>query len=213
MKASDVLRMSRDMMEGQKLNTWVLELSFFGWWIVGALACGVGTILVYPYYDATFAELYAVLRGRFSNYLNGFGVETAGPDYGNGNYGGYTGGQNYRNQGYNPYDNSQNQNWQQPYQETYQQPYQQPYQETYEQSYQQPYQGTYEQPYQQPYQNTYEQSYGSSSEQAGNVEKPLGERGGEVKRSEGGPGKGYYLNGVFHPYTEDELNELEKNNR
>lgn len=36
-------------------------------------------------------------------------------------------------------------------------------------------------------------------------------RGGEVKRSEGGPGRGYYLNGVFYPYTEDELRELREN--
>ena len=25
-------------------------------------------------------------------------------------------------------------------------------------------------------------------------------------RSEGGPGRGYYLNGVFHPYSEEEDN-------
>lgn len=27
-----------------------------------------------------------------------------------------------------------------------------------------------------------------------------------IKRSEGGPGRGYYLNGVFHPYSEEEDN-------
>ena len=37
------------------------------------------------------------------------------------------------------------------------------------------------------------------------------ERGREVKRSEGGPGRGYYLNGVFYPYTDDELRQLEEN--
>ena len=30
------------------------------------------------------------------------------------------------------------------------------------------------------------------------------DRGTEVKRSEGGPGCGYYLNGKFYPYTDDE---------
>ena len=30
------------------------------------------------------------------------------------------------------------------------------------------------------------------------------DRGTEVKRSEGGPGRGYYLNGKFYPYTDDE---------
>ncbi len=171
MKATDALRMSKDMMAGHKLSTWVLELSFFGWWIVGAMACGIGTFLVYPYYDATFAELYAVLRERFSNYLNGFGYQTAGDGY-------------YDNYSYGQYNN-----WQQPYQESYQQPYQAPYQEM---------NGSY-----------------ANQETFVNVEQDTqpAERGGEVKRSEGGPGRGYYLNGVFHPYTDEELDELERNKK
>ena len=28
-----------------------------------------------------------------------------------------------------------------------------------------------------------------------------------VSRSEGGPGRGYYLNGVFYPYTDDEKDQ------
>ena len=33
------------------------------------------------------------------------------------------------------------------------------------------------------------------------------DRGTEVKRSEGGPGRGYYLNGKFYSYTDDEKSE------
>lgn len=54
--------LSREMMMGHKWNTFVLDLSFLGWYLLGALACGIGTLFVYPYTAATEAELYAVLR-------------------------------------------------------------------------------------------------------------------------------------------------------
>ena len=45
-----------------------------------------------------------------------------------------------------------------------------------------------------------EQTVDSSAQQQADAE----DRGTEVKRSEGGPGRGYYLNGKFYPYTDDE---------
>lgn len=33
------------------------------------------------------------------------------------------------------------------------------------------------------------------------------DRGTDVKKSEGGPGRGYYLNGKFYSYTDDEKSE------
>jgi uncharacterized membrane protein len=56
------LKLSIDLTRGQKWSMFVLELSFLGWWILGALACGVGVFFVMPYYQATQAELYATLR-------------------------------------------------------------------------------------------------------------------------------------------------------
>ncbi len=50
------------MTMGQKWDIWVLQLSFFGWQLLGALCCGVGAFFVQPYVDATFAELYATMR-------------------------------------------------------------------------------------------------------------------------------------------------------
>ena len=32
-------------------------------------------------------------------------------------------------------------------------------------------------------------------------------QGTDVKKSEGGPGRGYYLNGKFYSYTDDEKSE------
>ena len=53
---------SRMMTYGQKGQIFILELSFLGWYLLGSLALGVGTIFVGPYYRATFAELYICLR-------------------------------------------------------------------------------------------------------------------------------------------------------
>ena len=84
MKPLDAMRLSKQMMDGHKLDTWILELSFIGWILLGMLACCVGLFFVEPYYQATYAELYAVLRNPFGGRLNGFGVPE--PVYGNGGY-------------------------------------------------------------------------------------------------------------------------------
>lgn len=71
--------LSRQMTAGEKWKIFVLNLSFIGWRIVGVLCLCVGEIFLEPYYEATFAELYQVMREKahglnFSNYseLPGF---------------------------------------------------------------------------------------------------------------------------------------------
>lgn len=56
------LDLSRQMTDGSKLKIFVLELSFIGWYLLGALALGIGILFVVPYAEATTAELYAHLR-------------------------------------------------------------------------------------------------------------------------------------------------------
>lgn len=69
--------MSKSMMDGNKLDTFVLELSFFGWLLLGALLCGIGLFFVEPYIQATKAELYAVLRRNIGAVgLHGFSGES-----------------------------------------------------------------------------------------------------------------------------------------
>ncbi|MFA5523399.1 MAG: DUF975 family protein [Tissierellales bacterium] len=62
--AKRAIELSNDMTEGHKFDMFVLGLSFIGWYLLGALALGVGVIFVLPYYNATHAELYLVLRQR-----------------------------------------------------------------------------------------------------------------------------------------------------
>lgn len=58
------MELSRQMMLGEKWNTFVLELSFFGWWFLGSITFGIGWFFLDPYCQATYAELYAALRSK-----------------------------------------------------------------------------------------------------------------------------------------------------
>lgn len=54
---------SKRMMQGQKWEAFVLDLSFIGWNILSALTLGIlGIFYVQPYMDATHAALYEALR-------------------------------------------------------------------------------------------------------------------------------------------------------
>jgi uncharacterized membrane protein len=60
--ADKAITLSRKMMDGNKFNLFVMELSFLGWYLLGILAFGIGFLFVNPYYNATEAQLYLVLR-------------------------------------------------------------------------------------------------------------------------------------------------------
>ena len=54
---------SKQMMKGNKWDTFVLDLSFIGWQILSGLTIGIlGIFYVNPYVESTNAELYAYLR-------------------------------------------------------------------------------------------------------------------------------------------------------
>lgn len=61
------LKLSMQMTEGQKMDIWVLDLSFILWWLAGFAACCIGLIFVTPYIHSTNAELYLVLRQNALN--------------------------------------------------------------------------------------------------------------------------------------------------
>lgn len=59
----EVLAKSEEMMNGQKWNTFILDLSFIGWGILSLLTCGILSVFyVRPYKDSTNAELYFALK-------------------------------------------------------------------------------------------------------------------------------------------------------
>lgn len=61
----EALAESKRMMDGQKMNAFILDLSFIGWVILGIITLGLGLIFyVDPYVRATDAELYKVLKNK-----------------------------------------------------------------------------------------------------------------------------------------------------
>lgn len=71
MDAREALAMSEDMTHGHKMDMFILDLSFIGWYILGLFLFGLGSYLVNPYVYATKAELYHVLRSP-ENGLEGY---------------------------------------------------------------------------------------------------------------------------------------------
>jgi uncharacterized membrane protein len=51
------------MMDGQKLNAFILDLSFIGWYILSNITLGIlGIFYVNPYLNSTHAALFEALR-------------------------------------------------------------------------------------------------------------------------------------------------------
>ncbi len=94
------LQMSRDMMEGNKWKTFVLELSFILWHILGTITAGIAEVLyVQPYRNLTFAALYCNIRDTGVIYRADATVNVQYDGNGqydaNGQYGGYDDGQQW----------------------------------------------------------------------------------------------------------------------
>ena len=62
LSASQAFSLSKQMTTGQKMDLFVLDLSFLGWIILGLICCGIGILFVLPYPEATRAEVYLILR-------------------------------------------------------------------------------------------------------------------------------------------------------
>lgn len=72
----EAFAMSKQMMTGNKWKTFVLDLSFLGWFLLSGITCGILAIFyVNPYYYMTHAELYVKLKeitfggGRQNGYI------------------------------------------------------------------------------------------------------------------------------------------------
>ena len=61
MGALDAINQSKEMMEGHKMEYFLLELSFFGWFLLGPFTLGLLYIWLIPYMQATFTNFYKSL--------------------------------------------------------------------------------------------------------------------------------------------------------
>ena len=62
--AVEALRLSRQMMKGNKFRLFCLDFSFIGWALLGACVCGLGSYVVTPYQYAARAAFYHEISGR-----------------------------------------------------------------------------------------------------------------------------------------------------
>lgn len=64
-KRKRAFEISKTMMKGQKWKSFVLDLSFFLWYLLSSFTCGLlGIFFVNPYNAGTLAELYTVLKNK-----------------------------------------------------------------------------------------------------------------------------------------------------
>ena len=68
--ATEAITESRRMMDGFKLKYFMLNLSFIGWFIVGALCLGVGTFWVSAYLEAAKAHFYEEVKAAKAPFFN-----------------------------------------------------------------------------------------------------------------------------------------------
>ncbi len=65
MATREVFARSKKMMEGEKWNAFILDISFIGWNLLSLLTCGILNIFyVNPYYQLTCAALYHTLSEK-----------------------------------------------------------------------------------------------------------------------------------------------------
>lgn len=59
MDYKEAFQISKQMMDGEKMESFIMDLSFLGWYLLSAVTCGLLAIFyVNPYVQASFAEMY-----------------------------------------------------------------------------------------------------------------------------------------------------------
>ena len=71
MDKDEILNLSRRMMEGNKWDFFVLELSFIGWILLAVSTFNiVGILYVDPYIEATHAQFYLKIKSLNNKVMN-----------------------------------------------------------------------------------------------------------------------------------------------
>ena len=62
--SKEAFRKAKEMMMGNKWRLFKLNFSFFGWFVLCVVTCGLGTPFLLPYVSAANAEFYAELKNK-----------------------------------------------------------------------------------------------------------------------------------------------------
>ena len=63
MTASEAIKASQKLMDGHKMDLFILGLSFFGWALLSCLTMGIGYLFLTPYMNAAYAAFYRSISG------------------------------------------------------------------------------------------------------------------------------------------------------
>lgn len=63
-EARNIIRQSREMMNGYKMDYFIFELSFIGWYLLGVITFGIAYIYVIPYFTFANTLYYQRLKER-----------------------------------------------------------------------------------------------------------------------------------------------------
>ena len=61
--ATDGINASKELMNVHKMDLFIFDLSFLGWYILGSIPAGIGLLWVIPYYQTAKANFYRNLAG------------------------------------------------------------------------------------------------------------------------------------------------------
>ena len=64
MTASEAIKASMRLMDGHKMDLFILGLTFIGWQILACLTMGIGFLFLNPYMNATYAAFYRSISGQ-----------------------------------------------------------------------------------------------------------------------------------------------------
>lgn len=71
MDYKEAFQISKQMMDGEKMEAFIMDLSFLGWYLLSAVTCGLLAIFyVNPYVQASFAEMYTFNKQK--DYQEGY---------------------------------------------------------------------------------------------------------------------------------------------
>jgi len=65
LEGTEVIALSEEMMQGHKMDYFVLGLSFLGWIILSLLTAGILFLYTIPYMTATFTEFYYDVKEKY----------------------------------------------------------------------------------------------------------------------------------------------------
>ena len=73
MSASDAIKESKQLMDGNKWRLFCLNFSFIGWDILGILSLGIGFLWIAPYREAAYAAFYREIKyNKYSQSVVGY---------------------------------------------------------------------------------------------------------------------------------------------